>query len=101
MPRLAARAVPEVPGLGSLPGDMRAFLASLLRSRSEASRALAAVSGEIATNPELREAWHRGLVGMLIGCLRVSVDRAVSRGELPADSDAELLSELPLSLLQN
>jgi AcrR family transcriptional regulator len=96
-----ARAVPEIPDTGSLAGDMGVFLAALLRSRSEASRALAAVSGEIATNPELRQAWHRGLAGMLTGCLRVIVDRAVTGGELPADSDVELLSELPLSLLQN
>lgn len=96
-----ARAVPEVPDTGSLPADMRVFLAGLLRSRHEASRALAAVSGEITTNPELRQAWHRGLAGMLTGCLREIVDRAVARGELPADSDVELLSQLPLSLLQN
>ena len=96
-----ARAVPEVPDTGSLPGDMRVFLAALLRSRHEASQALAAVSGEIATNPELRQAWHRGLAGMLTGCLRVIVDRAVTRGEIPAGSDVELLSQLPLSLLQN
>jgi AcrR family transcriptional regulator len=96
-----ARAVPEVPDTGSLPGDMRAFLAALLRSRAEASRALVAVSGEIATNPELRKAWHRGLAGILTGCMREIVGRAVTRGELPAGSDVELLSQLPLSLLQN
>jgi AcrR family transcriptional regulator len=96
-----ARAVPEVPDTGTLAGDMRAFLAALLRSRHEASSALAAVSGEIATNPELRQAWHRGLAGMLTGCTRQIVDRAIVRGELPPGSDAELLAELPLSLLQN
>jgi AcrR family transcriptional regulator len=96
-----ARAVPEIPDTGSLARDMGVFLVALLRSRSEASRALAAVSGEIATNPELRQAWHRGLAGMLTGCLRVIVDRAVTRGELSADSDVGLLAELPLSLLQN
>jgi len=96
-----ARAVPEVPDTGTLAGDMRAFLAALLRSRHEASRALAAVSGEIATNPELRKAWHRGLAGLLTGCTRLIVDRAIARGELPSDSDAELLAQLPLSLLQN
>lgn len=96
-----ARAVPEIPDTGSLPADMRIFLGALLRSRHEASKALAAVSGEIATNPELREAWHRGLAGMLTSCLRVIVDRAVDRGELAAGSDVELLSQLPLSLLQN
>jgi AcrR family transcriptional regulator len=96
-----ARAVPDVPDTGSLPGDMRAFLTALLRSRNEASRALAAVAGEIATNPQLRKAWHRGLAGMLTGCLRAIVTRAVERGELPADADVDLLSQLPLSLLQN
>ncbi len=96
-----ARAVPEVPDTGSLPQDMQMFLTGLLRARGEASRALAAVSGEIATNPELRQAWHRGLAGMLTGCLRQIIDRAVARGELPADSDAELLAGLPLPLLQN
>lgn len=96
-----ARAVPEIPDTGTLPGDMRAFLTALLRSRNEASRALAAVSGEITTNPELRNAWHRGLAGMLTGCVRVIIGRAVGRGELPADSDIDLLAELPLSLLQN
>jgi AcrR family transcriptional regulator len=99
--RHRARAVPDIPDTGSLPADMRAFLAALLCSRSEAPRALAAVSGEITTNPELRKAWHRGLAGMLTGCLRVIVGRAVTRGELAADSDVELLSQLPLSLLQN
>jgi AcrR family transcriptional regulator len=99
--RHRARAVPEVPDTGSLARDMRVFLTGLLRSRGEASQALSAVSGEIATNPELRQAWHRGLAGMLTGCLRQIIDHAVARGELPADSDAELLAGLPLSLLQN
>jgi AcrR family transcriptional regulator len=96
-----ARAVPEIPDTGSLPGDMRAFLGALLRSRNAASRTLSAVSGEIASNPELRKAWHRGLAGMLTGCLRTIVARAAERGELPAGSDVELLAALPLSLLQN
>ena len=96
-----ARPVPEVPDTGSLPGDMRTFLQAMLRSRSQASRALDAVSGEIATNPELRRAWHRGVAGMLTGCLRTIITRAASRGELQAGSDIELLSQLPLSLLQN
>jgi len=64
-------------------------------------RALAGVSSEIATNPELRAAWHRGLGGMLTGCVRQIVTRAAARGDLAADSDIDLLSQLPLSLLQN
>jgi AcrR family transcriptional regulator len=96
-----ARAVPEVPDTGSLPGDMRAFLRALLASRNSAQRALSGVSSEIAVNPELRAAWHRGLGGMLTGCVREILARAVARGELAPDADIELLSQLPLSLLQN
>jgi hypothetical protein len=93
--------VPEVPDTGTLAGDMREFLLGLLGSRSEGSQALAAVAGEIATNPELRVAWHKGLAGMLTDCMRTIVGRAVQRGELGSDADVELLSQLPLSLLQN
>jgi len=72
-----------------------------LRSRSAAARALAAISGEIQSNPELREAWRHGLAGTLTECIRTIVERAVDRGELPPTSDVELLSALPLALLQH
>ena len=96
-----ARTVPEVPDTGTLPADMRVFLTALLRAREAASRALSAVTGEIASNPELRAAWRHGVAGALTGCLRTIVSHAVERGELPPDSDVELLAQLPLSLLQN
>lgn len=93
-------AVPEIPDTGSVREDMRLFLQSLLRSRRAAGKALAAVSGEIATNPELREAWHRGLAGSLATCMRTIMLRAVERGELPATTDTELLSLVPLTVFQ-
>ena len=96
-----ARPVPEVPDTGNLPEDMRAFLKALLRAKSEAGRALAAVSGEIASNPALRKAWHLGIGGTITGCLRQIVVRAAERGELAEGADLELLAQLPLSLLQN
>ena len=93
--------VPDVPDTGSLREDMRTFLRALLRTRSAAARALSAVSGEIESNPELRDAWRRSLAGTLTGCLRAIVEHAVERGELPADSDVELLALLPLTLLRS
>jgi AcrR family transcriptional regulator len=96
-----AQAVPQIPDTGTLPGDMRAFLVALLRARESASRAISAVTGEIASNPELRTAWRQGVAGALTGCLRTIVSRAVGRGELPSGTDVELLAQLPLSLLQN
>src|SRR5260370_24574765 len=55
--------VPDVPDTGSLREDMLAFLRALLRAKPAAARALAAVTGEIASNPELRKAWRRTLTG--------------------------------------
>ncbi len=93
--------VPEVPDTGSLRQDMLTFLRALLRRKSAAQRAVAAVSGEIASNPELRQAWRRGVAGGLSDCVRVIVEHAIERGELPRSSDVELLSMLPVTLLQN
>jgi AcrR family transcriptional regulator len=93
--------VPDVPDTGSLREDMLVFLRALLHAKSAAARAVAAVTGEIASNPDLRMAWRRGVAGTLVGCVRVIVQHAIERGELPAASDVELLSMLPLTLLQN
>lgn len=93
--------VPDMPSTGSLREDMRTFLQALLRGKPAAQRALAAVTGEVANHPELRQAWRRSVEETLLARLRVIVERAVERGELPATSDAELLALLPLRLLQH
>src|SRR5690348_2295019 len=93
--------VPDVRDTGSLRGDMHAFLRALLRSKSAAQQAVAAVSGEIASNPELAKAWRQGVAGTLLACTRTIVERAIARGELPAASDVDLLTMLPVTLLQN
>ena len=93
--------VPDVPNTGSLREDMRTFLRTLLRSKTAAQRAVAAVTGEIASNPELAKAWRQGVAGTLLACTRAIVERALARGELPAASDVDLLTMLPVTLLQN
>jgi AcrR family transcriptional regulator len=93
--------VPEIPDTGTLPGDMRAFLQALLRTYGAASRAMAAVAGEVDKHPELRAAWRRGLAAALAECAGEIVQRGVARGELPATADVDLLSMLPVTLLQN
>ena len=93
--------VPALPDTGSLADDMRTFLHALLRGYQSAGQAMAAVSGEVASNPELRQAWRRSMTGTLWAGVRVILERAIERGELTALSDVELLSMLPLSLMQN
>ena len=96
-----AAVVPDVPDTGSLHEDMRTFLRALLRGKAAAQRAVAAVTGEIASNPELAKAWRHGVEGTLLACVRQIVERAIARGELSAGSDVELLALLPLTLLQS
>src|SRR5437879_6147063 len=93
--------VPLLPDTGSLAEDMRTYLHALLRGYKSAGQAVAAVNGEVASNPELRRAWRRTMTGTLWASVRVILERAIERGELPAMSDVELLSMLPLSLMQN
>ena len=93
--------VPDVRDTGSLREDMRAFLQALLRGKAAAQRALAAGSGEIASNPALRQACRRSIEGTLLARLRLIVARGIERGELPASTDVELQALLPLTLLQN
>src|SRR5262249_34348980 len=93
--------VPDVPDTGSLPGDMRTFLRALLRTFGTASRAMAAVIGEVGSHPELRTAWRRGVAAAVTGCGGEIAGRAGGGRELPAPSDVELLSMLPITLLQN
>jgi AcrR family transcriptional regulator len=93
--------VPEVPNTGSLPGDMRTFLRALLRTFGTASRALAAVIGEVGSHPELRAAWRQSVAAALTDCVREIVERAVARGELAVTADVDLLSMLPVTILQN
>jgi AcrR family transcriptional regulator len=98
--RLRPDLVPAIPDTGSLPGDMREFLRQLVRPRSAAAAALPAVAGEASNNPEMREAFRRGVAPALVGSVRTIVQRAVDRDELPGTADVELLSVLPMALLQ-
>ena len=93
--------VPAVPDTGGVRGDMLAFLRGVLRGKETGARALAAVTGEIASSPELRAAWRRGVAGQLTASVRQIVERGVERGELPESTDVELLARLPLTLLQS
>jgi len=92
--------VPAVPDTGDLAGDMTAFLTELVRRRDPGSRALSAVAGEAASNPEVREAFRRGVSRTLVDRVRQIAQRAVDRGELPTGTDVELLALLPQALLQ-
>lgn len=94
--------LPELPDTGRLRDDMAVFLGALVRSHAAGfARAASAVSGEVLTNPELREAFRHSLIATVSQRVGVIVGRAVDRGELPAGTDVELLSLLPMAVLQH
>jgi AcrR family transcriptional regulator len=99
--RRRAGVAPPVPDTGGLGEDMRLFLRSLLRAKQAGRRAVYALSGEIATNPELAQTWRATMADTMLTGLRTIIGRAVERGELPADTDVELLSVLPLAMLRS
>jgi AcrR family transcriptional regulator len=96
-----ANVVPDPPDTGSLATDMHAFLRALMRGRHRGSQALAPVGGETASHPDLRDAFRAGITGRLLDSLRTIVTRAVTRGELPANTDVDLLTLLPVAILQH
>ncbi len=96
-----AAVVPAILDTGSVRDDMLVFLRGLLRGKASGARALAAVTGEIASSPELRDAWRRGVAGTVTASVRSIVERAIARGELPATTDVELLAAVPLTVLQS
>jgi AcrR family transcriptional regulator len=94
--------VPDVPDTGTLRQDMQRYLRALVRSHAAGfARAASAVSGEVMTNPELREAFRHSLIATVSESVGLIVGRAVARGELAANTDVELLSLLPMAVLQH
>lgn len=93
----AVLAAPEIPhaDTGSLRGDVVVIIKGL-RDKfhgTQAGRLLPSVLAEAAVNPEMREAMS-GFVLERREPSKAALRRAVDRGELPPDTDLELLLDL-------
>jgi AcrR family transcriptional regulator len=88
------------PDTGSLRGDLHATFRALADGIGGEDVAL--VSGVLRAMqaaPELAECMRHQLVDAKRDITRLVVDRAVARGELPAETDADLLHEVAPALL--
>ncbi len=99
---LSLRACFDVPLVDT--GDLRADLLTILRAvhvnmRGLAGPVMAAFAAEKLRYPELREEFDRVFVSERRAHLRRLVGAAVERGDLPADTDVELLAEAGPALL--
>jgi AcrR family transcriptional regulator len=79
-------------------GDLRSDLASMLRAmvdrlHSPAGPVLLAFAAERLRHPELAAEFERSVIGAKRAHARSLIAAAVDRGELPADTDIELVAE--------
>jgi AcrR family transcriptional regulator len=85
-------------------GDLRADLLALLRPlvdrlRTPEGPVLTALMAERFREPELAAEFERSVVGRKREHVRRIIDAAIERGELPADTDVELLAEAPAAIV--
>jgi AcrR family transcriptional regulator len=85
-------------------GDVRADMAAMLRAmvakmREVDGRLALSLASELRRHPELGDAVRAEMVEPRRRELQDRVQRAVERGQLPADSDVELLTDVGPALL--
>ncbi len=97
---LVVEAFGQLPSLaeadtGDLVGDLKGMLRSYLElfNSTPLAAVLPSLAGERAQNPELSELFEPVLKGRRRPLMR-ALERAVERGELPADLDLELAADL-------
>jgi AcrR family transcriptional regulator len=84
------------PDTGTLSGDMLAALRAWIRAvtRTSAGPILAGLIAESQRDPELGIAWRERVVEQLRAQHKIMLNRAISRGEIPADTDQEVVLDL-------
>lgn len=85
-------------------GDLRADLISMMRPLldrllGDDAKVLITFAVERLREPELAEEFDRSVIGRKREHVRHLVRSAIERGDLPADSDADLIAEAPAAFL--
>jgi len=90
------RSQQPLPDTGTLRGDLLAALRAWIRSvtRTSAGPTLAGLIAEAQRDPELAASWRERVIERLRSQHRIMLDRAVERGEIPADTDYEVVLDL-------
>jgi AcrR family transcriptional regulator len=84
------------PDTGSLRGDLLAALRAWIQAvtRTSAGPILAGLIAESQRDPELGIAWRERVVEQLRSQHKIMLNRAIDRGEIPADADQEVVLDL-------
>lgn len=100
---LAGISVPmaDVPDTGTLRGDLRALVAAVAAWLTEPpfSRIIPDLVAEATRTPELAEAIATAVGEPRRALARRKLERAIARGELPADTDMELAQDMMAAMV--
>ena len=85
-----------LPDTGSLRGDLLASLRAWIRvvKGTVTGRTLVGLIAEVQRDPELAEVWSERFVRQVRAQHRLMIERAVERGEIPSDTDADVTLDL-------
>ena len=89
----------EVPDTGSVRDDMCLLLRAMLLRFRRNGKVMQAFAGEQGRHPSLAETFRKTFVADRRRLSREIVQRGVARGQLPPDTDVELLADVGPALL--
>lgn len=90
----------HLPDTGNLREDLRAMLQPLLeRLRGSDGRVLITLMSERLRHPDLAAEFDRSVIGKKRAHVRKLIRSAIKRGDLPEDTNAELIAEVGPALL--
>ena len=90
----------HLPDSGDLRADLRSMLGTMVeRLRGPDGKLLVTFMGERQRHPDLAAEFERSVVGEKRAHTRQLIRAAITRGELPADTDVELIAESGPALL--
>lgn len=90
----------ELPDTGDLRADLLAMMQPLIdRLLTPDGAVLAALMAERFREPELAAEFDRSIIGHKREHTRMLLRNAVARGELPAETDVDLVAEIPAAII--
>lgn len=95
-----AKASLQVPDTGTVAGDIVEIMGAFLRKRRRDAQVIEAMMAAAANSPDLARRWRQTFSATFKPAFRTIIERGVARGELPADTDTELLADLAPALVR-
>jgi AcrR family transcriptional regulator len=88
-------ATQPTPNTGTLEGDLESVARNWVRvANGRNGRTVAHLIAEVQSDPGLAAVWRERFVGRIRRERRPIIERAITRGEVPAGSDAELIMDM-------